>query len=435
VKKYWDEKFETMRPEELARVQLESLQRTLERVYAKVPFYQKAFDQQGVKPGDLKHLEDLARFPFTVKNALRDNYPLGLSTVPVAELVRIHASSGTTGKPITGLYTANDMHQWGECMARAMWAQSVRPDDIAQNAYGMGLFTGGLGFLLGFERLGCAVIPSGSGQTEKQILLMEDLGTTVIGCTPTYALTIAERALQLGKDLRRFPLRVGLFGAEPWSLEMKKLIEERMGIVAHEHYGLTELMGPGVAFSCEAGTLHVNEDHVRAEVIDSETLAPLPLGQAGEMVLTSLQREAMPMIRYRTRDITRLQHSDCPCGRTFVAMEKVTGRSDDMMIVSGVNVFPSQIESVLMEFDEIEPQYAIHLFKKGFIDNIRVETEAKAALYEQGPGFIEKLAARVGDRIGQVVGIKVPVTIVPAGAIPRSVGKAKRVIDEREGAR
>jgi phenylacetate-CoA ligase len=435
VKKFWDEKLETMRPDELARVQLEHLQRTLERVYAQVPFYRKAFEQQGVKPADLKRLEDLARFPFTVKNALRDNYPLGLSTVPIAELVRIHASSGTTGKPITGLYTANDMHQWGECMARGMWAQSVRPEDVAQNAYGMGLFTGGLGFLLGFERIGCALIPSGSGQTEKQILLMEDLGTTVLGCTPTYALTIAERAQQLGKDLRRFPLRVGLFGAEPWSLEMKKLIEERMGIIAHEHYGLTELMGPGVAFSCETGTLHLNEDHVLAEVIDPETLAPLPLGQPGEMVLTSLQREAMPMIRYRTRDITRLQRHACPCGRTFVAMEKVTGRSDDMMIVSGVNVFPSQIESVLMEFEEIEPQYVIHLFKKGFIDNIRVETEAKAALYAKGGGFIEQLAARVSDRIGQVVGIKVPVAILEPGAIPRSIGKAKRVVDEREGVR
>jgi phenylacetate-CoA ligase len=433
VKKYWDEPFETLAPAALGRVQLEHLQRTLERVYAQVPFYRKAFDQQGVTPGDLKRLEDLSRFPFTVKNALRDNYPLGLSTVPIAELVRIHASSGTTGKPITGLYTAHDMHQWGECMARAMWAQGVRPDDIAQNAYGMGLFTGGLGFLLGFERVGCAVIPSGSGQTEKQILLMEDLGTTVIGCTPTYALTIAERALQLGKDLRRLPLRVGLFGAEPWSLEMKKLIEERMGIVAHEHYGLTELMGPGVAFSCEAGTLHINEDHVLAEVVDSQTLEPLPLGQAGEMVLTSLQREAMPMVRYRTRDITRLQRLACPCGRTFVAMEKVTGRSDDMMIVSGVNVFPSQIESVLMEFDEIEPQYVIRLYKKGYIDNIRVETEARAALYEKGAAILDALSARVADRIGQVVGIKVPVTIVPAGSIPRSVGKAKRVIDEREG--
>jgi phenylacetate-CoA ligase len=433
VKKYWDEKFETMRPEELHRFQQEHLARTLERVYAKVPFYQKAFDREGVKPGDLKRLDDLARFPFTVKNALRDNYPLGLSTVPVTELVRIHASSGTTGKPITGLYTAGDMHQWGECMARAMWAQGVRPDDIAQNAYGMGLFTGGLGFLLGFERVGCAVIPSGSGQTERQILLMEDLGTTVLGSTPTYALTIAERAAELGKDLRRLPLRVGLFGAEPWSLEMKKLIEERMGIVAHEHYGLTELMGPGVAFSCEAGTLHINEDHVLAETIDSGTLQPLPLGETGEMVLTSLQREAMPMIRYRTRDITRLRRTDCPCGRTFLTMEKVTGRSDDMMIVSGVNVFPSQIESVLMEFDEIEPQYVIHLFKKGFIDNIRVETEAKPALYAKGTEFIAALAARVGDRIGQVVGIKVPVAIVAAGSIPRSVGKAKRVLDEREG--
>jgi phenylacetate-CoA ligase len=432
VKQYWNETFETMPVGELEAFQLQHLQATLARVHAKIPFYRQAFDAHGVKPADLHTLADLARFPFTVKTDLRDNYPLGLSTVPVAELVRIHASSGTTGKPITGLYTAADMDQWGECMARAMWAQGVRPDDVAQNAYGLGLFTGGLGFQLGFERIGCAVIPAGSGQTERQILLMEDLGTTVLACTPTYALTIAERARELGKDLTRFPLRIGLFGAEPWTPEMKRLIEERMGIVAHEHYGLTELMGPGVAYSCEANRLHVNEDHVLAEVIDPGTLKPLPLGEQGELIFTSLQREAMPMIRYRTRDITRLQRVACPCGRTAIVMEKVTGRSDDMMIVGGVNVFPSQIESVLMEFAEIEPQYVIHLFKKGYLDAIRVETEAKPALYAQGEEFVKALAARVAERIQQVIGIKVPVAILAAGAIPRSIGKAKRILDERQ---
>lgn len=434
MKKFWNEKFETMAPAEMEAFQLQRLQATLARVYEKVPFYRKAFEAKGLKPSDLRALSDLARFPFTVKTDLRDQYPLGLCTVPVAELVRIHASSGTTGKPITGPYTASDMEQWGECMARAMWAQGVRPEDVAQNAYGLGLFTGGLGFQLGLERIGCAVIPAGSGQTERQILLMEDLGATVLACTPTYALTIAERARQLGKDLTRFPLRVGLFGAEPWSPEMKKLIEERMGIVAHEHYGLTELMGPGVAFSCEAGRLHINEDHVYAEVIDAETLQPKPLGEKGELVFTSLQREAMPMIRYRTRDITRLQRVACPCGRTAITMEKVTGRSDDMMIVGGVNVFPSQIESVLMEFDEIEPQYVIHLFKKGFLDAIRVETEAKPPVYAAGEAAVKRLSATVGDRIQQVIGIKVPVEILPSGAIPRSVGKAKRIIDERQTA-
>ena len=431
MKKFWNEEFETMALEKMHRFQLESLQRTLERVYAKVPYYQQAFDARGVKPADLRRLEDLARFPFTVKTALRDNYPFGLCTVAPGELARIHASSGTTGKPITGPYTRADILQWGECMARAMWAQSVRPDDIAQNAYGMGLFTGGLGFLLGFETLGCAVIPAGSGQTERQILLMEDLGTTVLAATPTYALTIAERAIELGKDLRRFPLRVGLFGAEPWTPKMKVLLEERMGIVAHEHYGLTELMGPGVAFSCAAGALHVNEDHVYAEVIDPETEQPVGLDRSGELVLTSLQREAMPMVRYRTRDITRLRRAACPCGRTTVTMDKVTGRSDDMMIVSGVNVFPSQVESVLMEFAEIEPQYVIHLFKKGYIDAIRVETEVKPALYEKGAGYIESIGGQVADRLQQVIGIKIPVAILPAGSIPRSVGKAKRIVDER----
>jgi len=432
VKKFWDEKHETMPLENMQQLQLDHLRATLERVYEKVPFYRRAFEAKGVKPADLQRLEDLAKFPFTVKNDLRDNYPLGLCTVPVSELVRIHASSGTTGKPITGPYTADDKEQWADCMARGMWAQGVRPDDIAQNAYGMGLFTGGLGFLLGFERIGCAVIPSGSGQTERQILLMEDLGTTAIGCTPTYALTIAERARQLGKDLRQLPLRVGLFGAEPWSVEMRGLIEERMGIHAHEHYGLTELMGPGVAFSCEANNLHINEDHVYAEVIDPETEEPVGLDQEGEMILTSLQRQAMPMIRYRTRDITRLRRIDCPCGRSAVVMEKVTGRSDDMMIVSGVNVFPSQIESVLMEFAEIEPQYEIHLFKKGYIDAIRVHTEAKAEIYAQGEVPIQKLATTLAGRLQAVIGIKIPVEIVASGTIPRSIGKARRIIDERK---
>ncbi|MFC1572730.1 phenylacetate--CoA ligase family protein [Candidatus Eisenbacteria bacterium] len=421
-----------MSVEAMRKHQLGCLKDTLQRVYEKIPFYKDAFEKKGVKPADLESLDDLSKFPFTVKTDLRDNYPFGLCTEPMSNLVRIHASSGTTGKPITGPYTADDMHQWGECMARAMWAQSVRPDDIAQNAYGMGLFTGGLGFLLGFERVGCAVIPSGSGQTEKQILLMEDLGTTVVGCTPTYALTIAERASQMGKDLHKFPLRVGLFGAEPWSLEMKQKIESRMGISAQEHYGLTELMGPGVGFTCEAGTLHINEDHVFAEVIDVDTEQPVGLGEKGELVFTSLQRQAMPMVRYRTRDITRLQRSKCACGRTFLNMEKVTGRSDDMMIVSGVNVFPSQIESVLMEFEAIEPQYVIHLFKKGYIDAIRVDTEARAEHYDKGKEYLQNLAEKVSAKIQAVVGIRVPVTILESKSIPRSVGKAKRILDERE---
>ncbi len=432
MRKFWNEKFETMAAENIERVQRDHLRTTLERVYEKVPFYKEAFDKEGVKPTGVETLKDIARFPFTVKNDLRDNYPFGLCTVPMSELRRIHASSGTTGKPITGPYTADDMQQWGECMARAMWAQSVRPDDIAQNAYGMGLFTGGLGFLLGFETIGCAVVPSGSGQTEKQILLMEDFGTTVVGCTPTYALTIAERAAQMGKDLPNFPLRVGLFGAEPWSVEMKQEIEARMGITAHEHYGLTELMGPGVGFSCEAGTLHLNEDHLLPEIINPETGEPLALGEEGELVFSSLQRQAMPMIRYRTRDITRLERVNCDCGRTFLGMAKVMGRSDDMMIVSGVNVFPSQIESVLMEFEEIEPQYVIHLFKKGYVDAISVDTEARAGYYARGEAFLTELAARVDAKIQSVVGIKAPVKILPADSIPRSVGKAKRILDKRE---
>jgi phenylacetate-CoA ligase len=307
----------------------------------------------------------------------------------------------------------------------------VRSNDIFQNAYGYGLFTGGLGFHQGAMKIGCAVVPTSSGLTERQLMLMQDFGTTVLGSTPTYALTIAERAERMGLDFKKFPLRVGVFGAEPWSVEMRKEIEDRMGIMAHEAYGLTELMGPGVAFSCEYRKLHINEDHVLAEVIDPETEKPLPLGETGEMVLTSLQRRAMPMIRYRTKDITRLVREKCECGRTLIQMEKVTGRDDDMLIISGVNVFPSQVESVIMEFKEIEPHYLIRVRKKGYLDVMAVEVEARREMYDAGQKRLEDLAKQVMERIHQVIGIRVPVTIVPYDTIPRSEGKAKRIIDER----
>jgi len=431
TKKYWDEKFEIMNDGQMRTFQTEKLQETVKWVYEKVPFYRKAFDDKGVKPSDLKKPEDLAKFPFSVKTDLRDNYPFGLCAVPMSEVVRIHASSGTTGKPITGPYTAGDLDQWTECMARGLWAQEVRPDTVLQNAYGMGLFTGGLGFLQGAMRIGCAIVPSGAGMTERQIMLIQDFGTQALCCTPSYCMTIIEKAEKMGIDIKNSTLKTGHFGAEPWSIEMRNDIERRGGIHAYEHYGLTELMGPGVAFTCEYYNIHVNEDHVYPEIVDPSTLEPLGLGEKGELVFTSLQRRAMPMIRYRTRDICTLRREKCECGRTLITMDKILGRSDDMMIISGVNVFPSQVETVLMEFEEVEPLYQIHLKKKGYIDHIEVDTEAREAVYEAGQEKVDELAGRISSRIQQVIGINVPVNILPHDSIERSIGKAKRIIDER----
>jgi len=431
AKKYWDEKFETMNERDMAAFQAQRLKETLQWVYDRVPLYKKAFDDKGVKPSDFVKLSDLSKFPFTVKNDLRDNYPFGLCAVPLSEVVRIHASSGTTGKPITGPYTAEDLDQWSECMARGLWAQELRPDSIAQNAYGMGLFTGGLGFLQGAMKIGCAVVPSGSGMTERQIMLIQDFRTTSLFCTPSYCLTIIEKAERMGVDLRKTALRTGHFGAEPWTVEMRNDIENRSGIHAYEHYGLTELMGPGVSFTCEHYKIHINEDHVYPEIVDPGTLEPLDLGQEGELVFTALQRRAMPMIRYRSRDICTLRREKCQCGRTLITMDKILGRSDDMMIISGVNVFPSQIESVLMEFEEVEPLYQIRLLKKGYIDHIMVETEVKPAVYRAGADKVAELANRITARVHQVIGINVPVRILAPESIERSVGKAKRIIDER----
>lgn len=430
-KKYWDEKFETMNESGMKAFQLEKLKETVKWVYDKVPFYKKAFDEKGVKPADLQKLEDMAKFPFTVKTDLRDNYPFGLCAVPMSDVVRIHASSGTTGKPITGPYTAEDLEQWTECMARGLWAQEVRTDSILQNAYGMGLFTGGLGFLQGAMRIGCAIVPSGAGMTERQILLIQDFGTTALCCTPSYCLTIIEKAEKMGVDLTKTNLKTGHFGAEPWTVEMRTEIEARGHIHAYEHYGLTELMGPGVSFTCEHYNIHINEDHVFPEIVDPGTLEPVDVGEEGELVFTSLQRRAMPMIRYRTRDICTLRREKCACGRTLVTMDKILGRSDDMMIIAGVNVFPSQVETVLMEFPDVEPQYQIRLRKKGYIDHMMVETEVKAAMYQAGQEKLDELAKKVSARIQQVIGINVPVIILPQDTIERSIGKAKRIIDER----
>ena len=428
----WNDEFEAMPVEKLQKFQAEKLQETAAWVAQKVPFYKKKLKEAGIKPEDIKSVEDAAKLPMTEKTDLRDQYPFGLCAVPLKEVVRVHASSGTTGKPITGPYTEDDLAQWTECMVRNFWSAGVRPEDIVQNAYGYGLFTGGLGFHQAATKMGCTVVPTSSGLTERQITLMKDFGTTVLCCTPSYALTIAERAAELKTDLRDLPVRVGIFGAEPWTSQMREEIEERMGIKAMEAYGLTELGGPGVAFDCEAQDgLHINEDHYLAEIVDPQTFEPLPLGEKGELLFTSLQRRAMPMIRYRTKDITSLRREKCKCGRTFVKMGKVFGRTDDMLIISGVNVFPSQIESLLLDIPEVEPQYRLVVRKKGYLDQLIVQVEGKKEVYEAGSEKRFEIEGKIMAHIRGNMGISVEVNLVEPKTIARSEGKALRVVDER----
>jgi phenylacetate-CoA ligase len=428
----WNDKFECMPVEKLKKFQLEKLKDTVAWVSEKVPFYQKKFKEMGIKAGGIKSLEDIAKLPFTVKNDLRDNYPFGLCAVPLKEVVRIHASSGTTGKPITGPYTAEDLEQWIECMARNLWAAGVRKEDVVQNAYGHGLFTGGLGFHQGASAIGCTVVPTGAGVTERQITIMRDFGSNVLFSTPSYALTIAERAEEMKVDIRKLPLRVGVFGAEPWTVGIRQEIEERMGIKAQEAYGLTELCGPGVAYdSADQNGLYINEDHFLAEVVDPQTLEPLPEGEKGELVFTSLQRRAMPMIRYRTKDITRLWREPGHEGRTFIRMDKIYGRSDDMLIISGVNVFPSQIEALLLEIEEVEPQYRLVVRKKGYLDQLTIQVEGKPEVYDAGKDRRHEIEGKIAAHIKGMMGISVQAELVDMKTIARSEGKALRVIDER----
>ncbi len=428
----WNDKFECMPVEELKKFQLKKLKETVSWVSEKIPFYQKKFKEMGIKAGDIKSLEDVTKLPFTVKNDLRDNYPFGLCAVPLEEVVRVHASSGTTGKPITGPYTAEDLEQWIECMARNLWAAGVRKEDVVQNAYGHGLFTGGLGFHQGATKIGCTLVPTGAGMTERQITIMQDFKSNVLFCTPSYALTIAERAEEMKVDIKKLPLRVGVFGAEPWTVAMRQEIEERMGIKAMEAYGLTELCGPGVAYDAgDQNGLYINEDLFLPEIVDPQTLEPLPEGEKGELIFTSLQRRAMPMIRYRTKDITQLWREPGYEGRTFIRMDKIYGRSDDMLIISGVNVFPSQIEALLLEIEEVEPQYRLVVSKKGYLDQLKVQVEAKKEVYEAGEDRRHEIEGKIAAHIKGMMGIGVGVELVDMKSIARSEGKALRVIDER----
>ena len=428
----WNDNFECMPVGDMHDFQVNKLKDTITWAYAKVPFYKQKLDEIGITADDIQSVEDISKLPFTVKTALRDNYPFGLCAVPLTDVARVHASSGTTGKPITGPYTPEDLVQWSECMARNLWAAGIRKIDIVQIAYGYGLFTGGLGFHQGANRIGCTVVPTSAGLTERQIILLQDFGATALFCTPSYALTIAERAEEMGVDFKALPLRVGIFGAEPWTPAMRLEIEQRLGIKAMEAYGLTELCGPGVSFDCEAQDgLHINEDHFIAETVDPTTLEPVALGEKGELIFTSIQRRAMPMIRYRTKDITRLRRETCACGRTLLKMDKVMGRSDDMLIISGVNVFPSQVEALLLDIEEIEPQYVLVVRKKGYLDQLSVKVEAKQEAYEAGPEKQAEIQAKLTNHIKEIMGINVIIELMAPKSIARSEGKALRVIDER----
>lgn len=425
-------KYETIGPEELKTLQLRRLQDTVMRVYYRVPFYRKKMDDLGVTPDDIKSLDDIRRLPFTTKADLRDNYPFGLFAVPADEVVRIHASSGTTGKPTVVGYTARDLNTWQELVARMVTEAGITNADTVQIAFGYGLFTGGFGLHYGCERAGASVIPASSGNTERQLMLMQDFNVSALVCTPTYALHIAEVAEEKGIPFDGSTLKWGLFGGEPWSESMREQIESRLHITATDNYGLSEVMGPGVSGEClEKNGLHIAEDHFIAELIDQESLEQVPDGDKGEIVFTSLTKEAIPIIRYRTRDITRFLPEPCPCGRTLKRMERVSGRNDDMLIIRGVNVFPSQIESVLLEIEGTEPHYQLIVERKGTLDTLEVKVECSPGMFMDEMKEMKKFQEFVSARLQSVLGLSAKVTLVEPKSLERFLGKAKRVVDKR----
>jgi phenylacetate-CoA ligase len=429
----WNAKVETMSREELEKLQTERLKKTVERVYRNVPFYKQKFDEAGVKPEDIQSVGDLTKLPFTVKQDLRDNYPFGLFATAQSEVNRIHASSGTTGKMTVVGYTANDINTWAEVMARSLGSGNVTKQDIVQISYGYGLFTGGLGAHYGAEKIGATVVPTSGGNTKRQLHIMKDFGSTVLACTPSYALYMAESLAEEGLKLEELALRVGIFGAEPWSDNMRKEIERKLNIKALDIYGLSEIMGPGVSCECwEQDGLHVWEDHFLVEVIDPNTGEVLPDGEKGELVFTCITKEALPLIRYRTRDISILNHEPCPCGRTHVRMHRVMGRTDDMLIIRGVNVFPSQIESVLLEIGETEPHYQLIVDREGNLDDLEIWVEVSERLFSDQVRRLEDLEAKIKREIASVLGISSRIKLVEPKTIPRSEGKAKRIIDKRD---
>jgi phenylacetate-CoA ligase len=404
-------------------------------VYHTVGFYRRSFDEAGVKPDDLKTLGDLKRFPFTTKQDLRDGYPFGLFAVPMSNVVRLHASSGTTGRSTVVGYTHRDIETWSELMARCFVAAGLTKNDIIHNAYGYGLFTGGLGAHYGAEKLGASVIPMSGGNTKRQIMILQDFGPTAICCTPSYALNLAEQGRAMGVDMQSLKLRVGIFGAEPWSDKMRDEIENTMDIMALNIYGLSEIMGPGVSMECTEGRegMHVFEDHFLVETINPETGEVLPPGEKGELVFTTLTKEAFPLIRYRTRDISHIITAPCRCGRTHQRMDRVTGRSDDMLIIRGVNVFPSQIEAVLVGIQGVEPHYQLIVDREGTLDTLEVQVEVSDALFSNADEVrvLQKIEKRINKDLKDFLGITAKIKLVEPKSLQRFEGKASRVIDKR----
>jgi len=431
--KIWDPLYECMPREDLEQLQLERLQATVNRVYKSVTCYKKKFDEAGIVPEDIRSLDDLEKLPFTTKEDLRQNYPYGMFAVPLREVVRIHSSSGTTGKPTVVGYTKNDIRMWSNLVARFMTAAGVTRDDVVQIAFGYGMFTGAFGLHYGSETIGASVIPMSAGNTEKQIMIMQDYKTTALVSTPSYALTIASRMEQMGVDPKSLSLKVGLFGSEPWSEAMRKEIESRLCISATDNYGLSEIIGPGVAGNCECKCgMHLFEDSFIPEIIDPDTGKVLPKGSVGELVLTTLTKEAFPMIRYRTRDITSLEYEKCDCGRTLARMKKTMGRSDDMLIIKGVNVFPSQIEEILFAIEGCEPHYQLVLEREGDTDVLIVRIEVTENIFFDEMKRQKSFVEQVERKLHSVLGVSASVKLVEPSSLPRHEGKAVRVIDNRK---
>ncbi|HHT47681.1 MAG TPA: phenylacetate--CoA ligase [Firmicutes bacterium] len=428
----WSPEYESMAHNRRQELQLKRLRATIERVYKHVSFYRGKMEAAGIIPDDLQSLDDLQYFPFTTKDDLRENYPFGLFATDSDEVVRIHASSGTTGKMTVVGYTKNDLGVWAEVMARSIASAGGGRHDRIQVAYGYGLFTGGLGVHYGAELIGAMVIPTSGGNTKRQLQVMQDFGVTMVACTPSYALYMAEVAAEEGIDLHSLPIKAGIFGAEPWSEPIRKRIEDQYGIKAYDIYGLSEIIGPGVAIECqEQNGLHIAEDHFLAEVIDPQTERPLPDGEKGELVFTTLTKEAFPLIRYRTKDLSLLYAEPCVCGRTVKRMHRILGRTDDMLIIRGVNVFPSQIETVLLENGDTAPHYQLVVDRIGNLDDLEVRIEVSEALFASEVRKLEELGAKIRQRIESTLGISVRVKLVEPKTIPRSEGKAQRVIDKR----
>ncbi len=430
---FFNKEAETMSRGEIEAVQLERLRQVVRRCYDNVPFYHKRLDEAGVDPDRIRALSDIQYIPYTTKEDIRDNYPCGLFAVPKSQVVRIHASSGTTGKPTVVGYTQNDLEVWSELVARICAAAGATADDVAQICFGYGLFTGALGLHYGLEKLGCMVVPTSSGNTERQLMLMKDLGTTAVIATPSYAMYMAESARELGYAKGDFQLRLGILGSEGCTPELRDKIEEAWGIFVTDNYGMSELMGPGVSGECELRCgLHFAEDHFLPEIVNPATLEAVPDGQPGELVITTLTKEAFPLLRYRTKDITRITKEPCACGRTHARMDKTTGRSDDMLKIRGVNVFPSQIESVIMNIKEVAGHYQLVLRRQGYTDTLEVNVELVDNTLLEKYSELEKLTQKVHDALKVTLGLDCPVTLVQSKSLERFAGKAKRIVDLRD---